>query len=135
VVDGPNQLWLGDLTYIAIAGGFVYPPSWPTHPSRVQARIGIGRDEAVEDRRDGLIDALQDALLDGGLGERRHHGLGQRLDVGRAVEPGAAEDLPHELLAVAGDQQGAQAGKGSRPLQGRLEQRGIEPAGGPLACL
>lgn len=24
VVDGPNQLWVGDLTYIAIAGGFVY---------------------------------------------------------------------------------------------------------------
>ena len=24
VVDGPNQLWVADLTYIAIAGGFVY---------------------------------------------------------------------------------------------------------------
>jgi putative transposase len=24
VVDGPNQLWVGDLTYIAITGGFVY---------------------------------------------------------------------------------------------------------------
>ena len=24
VVDGPNQLWVADLTYIAIATGFVY---------------------------------------------------------------------------------------------------------------
>jgi putative transposase len=24
VADGPNQLWVADLTYIAIAGGFVY---------------------------------------------------------------------------------------------------------------
>jgi putative transposase len=24
VIDGPNQLWVGDLTYIAITGGFVY---------------------------------------------------------------------------------------------------------------
>ena len=24
VVDGPNQLWVGDLTYIAVASGFVY---------------------------------------------------------------------------------------------------------------
>jgi putative transposase len=23
-VDGPNQLWVADLTYIAIGGGFVY---------------------------------------------------------------------------------------------------------------
>ena len=24
VVDGPNQLWVADITYIAIAAGFVY---------------------------------------------------------------------------------------------------------------
>ena len=24
-VDGPNQLWIADLTYIAILGGSVYP--------------------------------------------------------------------------------------------------------------
>ena len=35
-VDGPNQLWVADLTYIAILGGFVYaavgsqgPPGYP----------------------------------------------------------------------------------------------------------
>ena len=27
IVDGPNQLWVADITYIAIATGFVY--SWP----------------------------------------------------------------------------------------------------------
>ena len=25
IVDGPNQLWVADITYIAIATGFVYP--------------------------------------------------------------------------------------------------------------
>jgi putative transposase len=32
-VDGPNQLWVADITYIAIATGFVYqqPSSMPGH--------------------------------------------------------------------------------------------------------
>jgi len=27
ILDGPNQVWVADITYIAIAAGFVYWPS------------------------------------------------------------------------------------------------------------
>ena len=40
IIDGPNQLWVADITYIAIAAGFVYlaavqrrRPRWNAGPS------------------------------------------------------------------------------------------------------
>ena len=30
-LDGPNQLWVADITYISTATGFVYLPSFSTH--------------------------------------------------------------------------------------------------------
>ena len=42
-VDGPNRLWVADLTYIAIPGGFVYLAAIMDAWSRRIVGYGIGR--------------------------------------------------------------------------------------------
>ncbi|MDE0393021.1 MAG: DDE-type integrase/transposase/recombinase [Rhodospirillales bacterium] len=60
-VDGPNQLWVADLTYIAILGGFVYlaaiMDAWSRRivgyalSRRIDARLTLaGLTAAIEDR-------------------------------------------------------------------------------------
>ncbi len=53
VLDRPNQLWVADLTYVAIPGGFVYSGG---HPGRLVAQGGRLRDQPLDgcsDRRGG----------------------------------------------------------------------------------
>jgi putative transposase len=45
IVDGPNQLWVADITYIAIATGFVYLAAildaWSRRVARVLFSLGV----------------------------------------------------------------------------------------------
>jgi hypothetical protein len=93
---------------------------------RAHARIGVLRHEAVQERRDPLVDAGENAPRHRGAGERRHHRFGHRFDVYRMLEPGAAEGLGHVLRAIAGHEQRVQPSQCRRPRQRLLEQRGIQ---------
>jgi hypothetical protein len=99
---------------------------------RRDARVGIGRHEIVQERRDTLVDPVQDAAVDRRPGERGHHRFRYRLDVNRPLEPRAAEDIPDALLPGARDQERVQIGQRRRPEQCPLEQRGVQP--GPGRC-
>ena len=76
IVDGPNQLWLADITYVAITAGFVYLAAILDAWSRRVVGYAIGRS----------IDArLAVAALKAGIRARRpppgcvHHSDSQRI--------------------------------------------------------
>jgi hypothetical protein len=95
--------------------------------------IGIARHEVVQDRRDALIYTIQDAARERRARERRHHRFRYRLDVGRPVEPRAAEHLCDALLAGARDEQRVQTWQCRRPIQRLVKERGVQ-AGHPRPC-
>ena len=61
-VDGPNQLWVADLTYIAILGGFVYPTQKKPPPKPLPKRFFAT--VAVDPEKAGLeVARIMDGLL------------------------------------------------------------------------
>ena len=78
-IDGPNQLWVADLTYIAILGGFVYALH-PPRRRRFVATTDSDHDEPV------FPDRSRDRVrLPGGdhgcvVAPHRGYALGRRID-------------------------------------------------------
>jgi hypothetical protein len=62
IIDGPNQLWVADITYIAIATGFVYLPAILGAWSRRVIGYAISR---WIDARVGLVQELQEPFVAG----------------------------------------------------------------------
>nr|WP_246505543.1 hypothetical protein [Coralloluteibacterium stylophorae] len=91
-----------------------------------QARVRIRRQRIGQQRRDRLVDALEQAAVNGDSDQRGDDHLGGGLDVGRRVLRAAVVAARGEQFAVAGDQHGAQRGE-----RGRLVEDGVERGGGP----
>ncbi len=106
-----------------------------------EARVGVIRQVAAQQRGDLLIGAFQHALVYGDADQRRDDALGGRLDVGRPVHRPAGKAARGEPAPVLHDEHGAQrreiagavedGGEGVR--RGGLGVGAPAPAGGAVA--
>ena len=86
VVDGPNQLWVADLTYVAIAVGFVYVALIMDAWSRRIVGYAIGR--RIDARL--TLAALDAAIARAPSAARMRPPLRSRIPICRAGLPGPA---------------------------------------------
>ena len=77
ILDGPNQVWVADITYIAIAAGFVYMAAILDAWSRRVVGYAISR--SIDARL--AVAALKAAISSSAATEGLHSPLGPRLAI------------------------------------------------------